>query len=100
VPRDGFIETDWFDPVTRKSFTTERSVAHPDRLYRIRCWSDPDVLGASKVTIEPAVRPRYDPSRTARDLEQLAPAGHPARGLVDSLVVEMKQTLGVPPERR
>ena len=102
VPRDGYVETDWYDPVTRRSFKTERDLPslELERVYRIRCWSDPDVLGASKVTIEPTVRPRYDPSRIARDLEQLAPQGHAGRVLVDSLAEAVKRTLGVPAERR
>ena len=98
-PRDGFVETAWFDPVTRQSFRTERDVPHLERTFRIRCWIDPDVPRASGLVVEPVYRPVYDPSRTSRDLEVLVPEGQTGRDVALRLIEEMKKKLGVPPGR-
>lgn len=99
VPRDGYVETAWYDPVTRRSYATDRDLPHLDRTFRIRCWTDPDVPGASRLTVEAVYRPVYDPSRTTRDLEVLVPESHRGRELATRLIEEMKKKLGVPPGR-
>jgi hypothetical protein len=99
-PRDGYVETWWYDPITRRSFRTERDVPNLVRSFRIRCWADPDVIGASRVSVEAVYRPRYDPSRTSRDLEVLAPEGHAGHDIAQRLIEEMQRKLGVPLERR
>lgn len=98
-PRDGYVETAWYDPVTRRSFATEGDVPHLERVFRIRCWTDPDIPGASRLTVEAVYRPVYDPSRPRRDLEVLAPEGHEGRKVAMRLIEAMKAKFGAPPGR-
>ena len=100
VPRDGFVETAWFDPTTQRSFARDRDPPHADRAFRIRGWADPDVPNATRLTVEVVYQPLFDPSRTARDLEILVPEGHAGRKLAERLMEEAKQKFGVPLERR
>ena len=98
-PRDGYVETAWYDPETKRSYSTDRDVPHRNRVFRIRCWLDPDVTGATKLILEVVYRPVYDPSRTSRDLETLVPEGHPGQAVGTGLIEELKKKFGVPPER-
>jgi hypothetical protein len=98
-PQDGYVETAWYDPETKRSYSTDRDVPHRDRVFRIRCWLEPDVPGASKLTLEVVYRPIYDPSRTSRDLEVLVPDEHPGQAVGTALIEALKEKFGVPRER-
>src|SRR5205807_56559 len=63
---------------------------------KIRCWADPYVPGQTQLTVETVSRPRYDPSRTERDLEVVVPKTHAGRALADSLVAALKKRFGIP----
>jgi hypothetical protein len=99
-PRDGYVESAWFDPVTRRAFARDRDPPYPHRTFRIRCWADPDVPNATRLTVEVVYQPHVDPSRTARDLETLVPDGHEGGKLAARLVEALEKKFGVPPERR
>ncbi|HEX9704644.1 MAG TPA: hypothetical protein VGA20_05310 [Gemmatimonadales bacterium] len=99
-PGDGYVETAWYDPVTRRSLAQDRDPPHAARTFRVRCWADPDVPNATRLTVEVVSHPFYDPSRTARDLEVLVPDDHEGKKLAERLIEAMKQKFGVPPERQ
>jgi len=94
--RDGYLETDWFDTRTHRSFRNGARVPDLAHAVKLRCWADPYVPGESILTLEVAQRLRYDPSRTGRDLETLVPAGQAGDTLAASLLAKLKQRFGAP----
>jgi len=93
-PRDGYLETAWYDTTTRTSHATWSDVPNPATTVKIRCWADPYVPGESTVTLEAVYRPRYDPSRTERDLEVVVPKEHEGYKIVERLLGKLKDRLG------
>jgi hypothetical protein len=73
-PRDGWLETDWFDVKTLKPTSARRL---GDQVVKIRAWVDPSKPNYSLITVEPVYRPFADPSRDDRSLEHLVPNDHP-----------------------
>src|SRR2546430_1863530 len=72
-PRDGYLETAWYDTAAKTSHATWDDVPNLATTVKIRCWADPYVPGESTVRLEAVYRPRSDPSRTERDLEVVVP---------------------------
>jgi hypothetical protein len=95
-PRDGYLETDWFDTRTHRSFRDGASVPDLAHAVKLRCWADPYVPGETILTLEAAYRLRYDPSRTGRDLESLVPVGQAGDTLAASLLAQLKRRFGSP----
>jgi hypothetical protein len=93
---DGYLETDWFDVGTHRSFGDGHYIPDPAHTIKLRCWADPYVPSQTILTIEAVYRPRYDPSRAERDLEAPLPPGHAAGPLVDSLLQRARATFGSP----
>ncbi len=73
-PRDGWLETEWFDATTLKPTSARRL---GPQVVKIRAWVDPSRPNHSWVTIEAVYRPYADPSREERTLEQQLPTAHP-----------------------
>lgn len=73
-PRDGWLETGWFDSATLKP-TTARPLG--EGVVKIRGWVDPSRPNHSTITVEAVYRPMADPSRDARSLEVQLPSNHP-----------------------
>ena len=94
--RDGYVETAWYDTRSRRSFRGAGDVPDLAATVKIRCWADPYVLGQTQLTVEAVARPRYDPSRTERDLEMIVPKTHAGRAIADSLVAALKKRFGIP----
>jgi hypothetical protein len=94
--RDGYLETDWFDTRTHRSFRDGARVPDLAHAVKLRCWADPYVPGETILTLEVAHRLRYDPSRTGRDLETLVPAGQAGDTLAASLLGKLKERFGSP----
>lgn len=94
--RDGYLETDWFDTRTRRSFRDGAAVADLAHAVKLRCWADPYVPGQTILTLEVAYRLRYDPSRTGRELESLVPAGQPGDTLAANLLAQLQRRFGSP----
>lgn len=94
---EGFLETRWFDVVTRQP------VAPPftrlDSIVRIRFYADP-VQGKTRLIAECVQRYRYDPSLPDRDLERVVREGHPGRVLLDSLLAPFAADSGGGPPLR
>jgi hypothetical protein len=93
-PRDGYLETEWFDTRTHRSFRNGAAVPDLAHAVKLRGWADPYVPGETILTLEVAYRLRYDPSRTGRDLEVSVPAGQYGDTLADSLLVRLKRRFG------
>ena len=93
---DGYLETDWYDTETKRSFGDRQDVPDLRRTVKLRCWADPYVPGETTVTVEVAYRPRVDPSRIERDLEVVPPDSTPGRELARRLLDEVKTRVGTP----
>ena len=87
APREGYLETTWYD-VGRNS-----AAAAPydrlDSIVKLRFFADPS-QGQTRLLAEAMQRRLWDPSVPARELERMVPAGHPARLLLDSMLVVLK----------
>jgi hypothetical protein len=94
--RDGYLETDWYDTRTHRSFRNDGAVPDLVHAVKLRCWADPYVPGQSILTIEVAYRRRVDPSRDGRELDLLVPEGRAADSLATELLEEMKGRFGSP----
>jgi hypothetical protein len=93
---DGYVESDWYDTATQRSFREGRRVPDLKRAVKLRCWADPYVPGETTITIEAAFRPRVDPSRSERDLEVVAPDSSAGQELALHLLDDLKKRLGTP----
>jgi hypothetical protein len=95
-PRDGYLETDWYDARTHRSFADGDHVPDLAHTVKLRCWADPYVPGETIFTLEVAYRPRSDPSRTERELEALAPRGEDGYKVAEGLLAKLKARFGSP----
>src|SRR3989449_10478429 len=93
-PRDGYLETAWYDTAAKTSHATWGDVPNLATTVKIRCWANPYVPGESTVTLEAVYRPRYDPSRTERDLEVVVPKEHEGYKIAERLLGKLKERLG------
>src|SRR5438046_3354518 len=93
---DGYVATAWYDTQSRRPFRRTGAVPDLAATVKIRCWADPYVPGQTHLTVETVSRPRYDPSRTERDLEVVGPKTHAGHTIADSLVAALKKRFGTP----
>jgi hypothetical protein len=93
---DGYVETEWYDTETGRSFRDRQRVPDLKHAVKVRCWADPYVPGETVITIEAAYRPRVDPSRVERDLEVVAPDSSAGQQLALHLLDDLKKLLGPP----
>jgi len=93
-PRDGYVETAWYDTHTKATHGGSGDVPDLAATVKLRCWADPDVPGRTRLTVEPVYRPRYDPSRSERDLEAAAPESHDGHRVAQRLLEALKQKYG------
>ncbi len=91
---DRFVETAWYDTRTRRSTRGRGATVDAGAAVKLRCWVDPEAPGKSKLTVEVVIRPRWDPSRTERDLETFVPLNHEGRKLIDQLLAGVKEKNG------
>ena len=95
-PADGYLETDWYDTRTHRSFRHDDHVPSLGTAVKLRCWADPYVPTETVLTIEAAYRPRYDPSRQERDLEAIVPDDALGHAMALKLLEQVKKSLGSP----
>jgi hypothetical protein len=93
---DGYLETNWYDLRTHRSYRDNRRVPDLAHTVKLRCWADPYVPHQTILTIEAVYRPRYDPSRIERDLETPVPLDHGGHALADSLLNRAREQFGSP----
>lgn len=96
---DGYLETDWYDLRTRRSYRDSHSIPDLAHTVKIRCWTDPYVPSQAILTIEAVYRPRYDPSLAERELEALVPRDHAGQALVEALLTRARERFGSPKGR-
>ena len=96
-PRDGYLETAWFDTETRRPVDPGTEAGSPARTVKIRCWADPGRPGMTQLTVEAVYRPIDDPSRLERDLELAVPLGQEGHRLAERLITALRDKFGGPP---
>lgn len=91
-PDEGFLETQWYNLVTRESGQTSR--ANPDRVILIRFWADPIGPGRTQLTAEAVLKRTTDPSVLPRDQEMMVPPGHGGGRLLDRVIIGLHERFG------
>lgn len=87
-PAEGYLETKWFDTLTEMPVDTGND---SDAVVRMRFWADPVRAGVQAQLISEVVyNDRVDPSQPERELETLAPPGHPGHALLQEIVEQIK----------
>lgn len=94
-PRDGYIETPWFDAATRRPLRHRRPIG--TGAVRIRAWADPARPGSTQLTVETLYRPLVDPSLPERELEREVLPTHPVAVKVEAALRQLVQRFGGPP---
>jgi hypothetical protein len=94
-PRDGYIETPWFDARTRRPLRYRRPIG--TGAVRIRAWADPARPGSSQLTVETLYRPMVDPSLPERELERAVLPTHPVAMKVTAALRRLVERFGGPP---
>lgn len=92
APRDGYLETAWFDTATGKAVGARTSGG--DRV-RVRGWVRPSRHGYSELTVETVYRPFADPSAAPRELERSVPFAHPVRARVRAAFAALRALTAV-----
>ena len=92
-PRDGFLETPWFDSGTTRP--TSRRALGGD-VVRVRAWIDPEKPGHSRVTVETLFREIADPSLPERELDREVPPDHPTSVRVRAVLDSLRKRYGEP----
>lgn len=98
APREGYLETTWFDATTGQAAAPPFGVR--PTVVKLRAYADP-VGRRTRLFVEAVVRVAWDPSVPERELERMIPDGHPARALVAALVDGLRPAPQAPaPEPR
>jgi hypothetical protein len=92
--RDGYIETPWFNAVSRRP-TRGRPIG--PNVVRIRAWADPARPGSSQLSVETLYRPVTDPSLPERELEREVARNHPVAVKVEAVLRRLVERYGGPP---
>ncbi len=92
-PRDGFLETPWFDSATSRP-TGRRPLGQG--VVLVRGWVDPDRPGFSRVTVETVFRDVADPSLPGRELDREVPPDHPVSVRVRAVLDTLRKRYGEP----
>jgi hypothetical protein len=94
-PRDGYLETAWFDAATRRPAKGRRPIG--TSIVRVRAWADPARPGSSQLTVETVYRPLADPSLPERELEREVARDHPTAVKVEAALRQLVERYGGPP---
>jgi hypothetical protein len=89
---EGYIETAWFDPVTRRSVGQEH--LHTNRVFRIRAFADSIPPNRCQLAMETVYRRVADPSQPGREEEILVPPGSRPDSLTQRLLSDLRQRFG------
>jgi len=94
-PRDGYMETGWFDARSGRVVRGSRAVG--SGVVRIRAWADPSRPGSSQLTVETLYRPLLDPSLPERELERQVARDHPTAVKVEAALKSLVTRFGGEP---
>lgn len=87
-PKDGWLETEWFHPVTLE--TAHGRPLGPDAV-KVRAFVDPGRPNHSNVQIEVVMRLVANPAVPGRELERMVEGGHPVMLRVLRAVGRMRE---------
>jgi hypothetical protein len=92
-PKDGYVETPWFNP-----FTGVASTARPlgDSVVRVRAWVNAYGEERASVHAETAMRTVANPALPPRELDQQAPPDNPAAVRVARVLATLARRYPVP----
>jgi hypothetical protein len=90
-PRDGYIQTPWFEAAT--GHPTRQGPLGPD-VVRVRGWVNPGRYGHSDLRVEIAYRAVRDPSLAERQLERPLPSEHPLSIRVQAALDSLARQFG------
>lgn len=91
-PAEGYLETEWFDVVERRS--TSGTGLDPRREVRLRFFADLVDEGKTQVAAEAVMRKFVDPSLASRENEVMAPPGHAGDELVRRIFSALELDIG------
>jgi len=91
-PAEGYLETDWYDVVARR--TTSGTNLDPRREVRLRFFADLVDQGLTQVKAEAVMRRVVDPSVTSRENEIMAPPGSPGDELLRRIFAALELEIG------
>jgi hypothetical protein len=91
-PAEGYLETEWYDVVDRRS--TAGTGLDPRREVRLRFFADLVEEGRTQVAAEAVLRKFVDPSLASRENEVMAPPGHAGDELVRRIFSALELDVG------
>ncbi|MBE0595292.1 MAG: hypothetical protein IH616_23125 [Gemmatimonadales bacterium] len=91
-PAEGYLETEWYDVVERRS--TAGTGLDPRREIRLRFFADLAEEGHTQVAAEAVMRKLVDPSLASRENEMMAPPGHEGDQLVRRIFAALEIEIG------
>src|SRR5574341_4132 len=86
---EGYLETAWFDPVTRKSVGQEHR--HTERVFRLRAYADSLPPVRSVLSLETVYRRTADPSAVGREEERIVPPGQPGDSVAQLVLGSLRK---------
>jgi hypothetical protein len=86
---EGYLETQWFSLVTRTS-SLEPDLHDLERSIKVRFFCDP-TAGKTRVVAEAVSSYAVDASRPGREMERMAPEGHPGREVLTQILDRLKR---------
>lgn len=89
---EGFLETRWYNPVTRR--TVSPAAASVDRAVLLRFRADSVGLGTTQLASEAVIRRTADPSLPSGVAESMAPPDHPGHQLLSRLLASLRGRFG------
>ena len=90
--QDGYLETRWFNVVSRRS--DDGDVAHPEREILLRFWVDPVGPLGYKLTAEAVYRRVSDPSLPSREREVMVPEDHEGEAILTRILDGVREQFG------
>lgn len=93
APDEGYLETRWYDMDNRVS-VSRPGPSDVTRTIRLRFWADSLANGSTLLTSEAVYLRMLDPSQPERDLEVMAPPGHPGRVILDDILTAVEKRGG------
>ncbi|HSB54373.1 MAG TPA: hypothetical protein VLD58_08450 [Gemmatimonadales bacterium] len=95
TPRDGMIETAWFEAGSKRATHARRL---GDKVVQVRAWIDPSRPGHSRIILETIFRPLADPSLSERELDRQVPPDHPVGKRMTEVLTELARLYSSEPE--
>jgi len=89
---EGYVETAWFDPVTKRSVGQEH--LHTRRVVRVRAFADSIPPHRCQLAVETVYRRIADPSQPGREEEILVAPGSRPDSLTQAILADLRQRFG------